>query len=163
MIFRTAISEDATKLTKLTLESKKYWEYPKEWMSMWVDELTINPEYIQRNMVTVVEENLELLGYVSIVEESSSHIVELQGIKLVGGFFLDNLFIHPSYIRKGIGEKLIAIAFDWCKGKSLEQLYVISDPNAKGFYEKMGAICIGELPSRVEGRHLYCLVFNIVF
>jgi Predicted acetyltransferase len=161
MIFRKARVEDADKLTQLTLESKRYWDYPEAWITLWKDELHVSAEYIQENMVMIAEENSELVGYISIINELNSHIVEIEGTKIAGGFFLDNLFIHPSYIRKGIGKKLVALAFDWCKENGIEKLFVSSDPNAKGFYEKMGAICLGELPSKIEGRTLYFYVFNL--
>ena len=160
MIFRNALPEEANKLTELTLNSKKYWGYPDEWMAMWTDELTIHPEYIEKNMVVLAEENKQLLGYISIIEHSSSQIVTFGGHHISGGFFLDNLFIHPSHIRKGIGEELINIAFVWCKEKQIKTLYVYSDPNAKGFYEKMGAECLGEVLSGDTGRAIPLLIFD---
>jgi len=160
MIFRNALPEEADKLTVLTLNSKRYWGYPDEWMAMWTEDLTIMPEYIEKNMVVLAEENALLLGYVSIIEHASSQIVRVGEHHISGGFFLDNLFINPSYIRKGIGEKLMNIAFDWCKEKQIEALYVYSDPNAKGFYEKMGATCLGEVVSGDNGRALPFLVFE---
>jgi len=162
MIFRNAVPEEAESITQLTLDSKRYWGYPEEYITIWTDEMTIRPSYIEKNMIVVAEENSELLGYVSIIEEPRKHVVKIGDYKLSGGFFLDNLFIHPSYIRQGIGEKLIAIAFDWCKERRIKRLHVFSDPNAKGFYEKMGAVCLGELPSNNAGRPLPFLFFDFI-
>ncbi|MDR2182626.1 MAG: GNAT family N-acetyltransferase, partial [Clostridiales bacterium] len=143
MIFRNARQNEADVLTRLTLASKRHWGYPEEWMKIWEDELTIRPAYIAENMVVVAEEDAELLGYISIRKRGDQ------------GFFLDNLFIRPSHMRKGIGEKLLAIALDWCRQRRIAQLNVCSDPFSKGFYEKTGAAYIREIPSEaIPGRTL---------
>ena len=128
-------------------------------MAIWTEELTIRPEYIEKNMLVVAEENDRLIGYVSIIEEAPEHIHEAGNYKVSGGFFLDNLFIQPSHICQGIGEKLLNIAFDWCEERGIKRLHVISDPNAKDFYEKMGAVCLEHLPSGIAGRYLPFLIF----
>ena len=161
MIFRNAIPEEANKITRLTLASKRYWGYSEEWIAGWTEELTVHPEYIEKNMVVLAEEKTELLGYISIIEHTQNQIVKVGEYSLSGGFFLDNLFIHPLHIREGIGAKLTIIALDWCKKRQIKMLHVYSDPNAKGFYEKMGAVCFGEIVSGSFGRPLPFLVFKI--
>ena len=160
MIFRDALPKEAKELTELTFKSKKYWGYPDKWMEIWTDELTINSEYIEKNMVILAEENKRLPGYISIIEHRSEPMVTVGEHHVSDGFFLDNLFVHPCYIRKGIGKKLTNIAFCRCKEKQIEKIYVYSDPNAKGFYEKMGALCLGEVATGDMGRALPLLVFE---
>ena len=161
MIFRNALPEEASKLTELTLESKKYWGYSDELMIIWTDELTIHSEYIEKNMVLLAEDNKQILGYISIIEHASNQIVTVDEWQVTGGFFLDNLFVLPSHIRKGIGERLVNIAISWCKEKQIKNLYVYSDPNAKAFYERMGAVCLGEVATSGGSRPLPLLVIEI--
>ena len=161
MIFRNALPNEADVLTKLTLDSKKYWGYPEEWIAIWTDELTVHPKYIEKNMVVVAEEDKELLGYISVIEHNTKHVVKVGEYSISGGFFLDNLFISPSHINKGIGRKLSEIAFDWCRERQIKLLHVYSDPNAKGFYVKMGAVCLGEVISGDVGRPLPFLIFKL--
>ena len=40
-------------------------------------------------------------------------------------------------------------------------LRIASDPFAEGFYEKMGARRVGDVPSTPEGRRLPLLVFEL--
>lgn len=149
MTFRNAVPNEAGPLTQLTLASKKHWGYPEEWMALWLDDLTITAEYIKENMVIVTEEGAELLGYVSIKKEDDN-------------FYLDNLFIHPSHIRKGIGEKLLDFALGWCREKQIAQLHVYSDPYSKGFYEKTGAVYVREIASEsIPGRTLPFLTYHL--
>ena len=151
IIFRDARPDESNKLTQLSLASKAYWGYPKDWIALWTEELTITPNYIKKNMVVVAEENTELLGYISIIEDTLQKKMSIENISR--GFFLDYMFIHPSHIKKGIGKKLFEIATHWCRERQIKQLYIDSDPNAKEFYEKMGAVSIGEISSdKIEGR-----------
>lgn len=160
MLFRNARANEANALTQLTLASKRYWGYPEEWISIWTDELTISSEYIEKNWVVVAEEKAEVLGYASVFEYDTTHIVKAGEQMISGGFFLDYLFIHPSHIKKGIGEKLVTIACDWCKERQIKQLHVYSDPYSKGFYEKTGAVYIGEVASSsISGRTLPFLTY----
>ena len=161
MIFRNALPEEATIITQLTLDSKRFWGYPEEYMVVWNDDLTISPEYIEQNMVVVAEVDNQIVGYVSIIEEEPENIHEVDNYKVSGGFFLDNLFILPSHMRQGIGERLYMIAIDWCKLRDVKKLHVVSDPNAKDFYEKMGAVCLGQLPTSIPGRYLPFMLIDI--
>jgi len=152
MLFRNAVPNEADILTQLTLESKRYWGYSEEFVMDWAKYLNMQAEYIEKNMVVVAEENGEICGYVSIIEEQQSHIVTIGEHTISGGFFLDNLFIHPSYICKGLGKRLLTIAFEYCAEKKIHLLHLYSDVNAKGFYEKMRALYVGEAAVGTTGR-----------
>ena len=149
MQFRNPRPNEANALTELTFASKRHWGYPEEWMALWADDLTISPEYIEKNMVVVAEDGAELLGYVSVKQEDDK-------------FYFDNLFVNPRHIRKGIGEKLLDIALDWCKENHVAQLHVYSDPYSRGFYEKTGAMFVEEIASEViPGRTLPFFTYHI--
>ena len=68
------------------------------------------------------------------------------------GYWLEHIFIRPEFIRKGIGTQLIRDVQKTCKELGIKRIYIFSDPNAKGFYEKIGADYIKESPSSIEGR-----------
>jgi len=148
MKFRDALPHEADALTRLTFRSKRHWGYPEEWMQIWADELTISPKYIEENKVIVAEDGGGIVGYISIMQNDD-------------GCFLDNLFIDPGFIRKGIGEKLTSTALEWCRQNQIETVYVYSDPFSKGFYEKTGAVYLREEASQaIPGRTLPLLVYN---
>jgi len=160
--FRDALPDESDKLTQLSLDSKAYWGYPREWIALWTEELTISPDYIMKNMVVVAEEKTEILGYISIIEEIFQDTVRIGEHNISHGFFLDNMFILPSHIKKGIGKKLFEIAIHWCRKRQIRKLYIDSDPNAKKFYEKMGAVYIGEIESnKIVGRTRPILILII--
>jgi len=149
MVFRNAMPREANAITELTLASKNHWGYPKEWMTLWADDLTITSEYIENNMVVVAEDGNNLLGYVSVKKDD-------------GEYYLDNLFVCPAHIKKGIGIKLLAFAHDWCREHGVARLHVYSDPFSKGFYEKTGAVFVKDVASEViSGRSLPFLTYHL--
>ncbi len=161
MIFRNALPGEAEALTELTLASKRHWGYPEECIKIWTEELTIRPKYIEENTVALAQQGSDILGYFSIIEESPRHVLRVGSYEAAGGFFLDNLFIHPAHIRRGVGRQLVALALAWCRERQVRRLHVVSDPNAKGFYEAMGAVYQGEVSSGSTSRQLPFLVFFI--
>jgi GNAT superfamily N-acetyltransferase len=61
-----------------------------------------------------------------------------------GALDLNKLFIEPRHIRSGVGRALLAhaIAEAWRRGTG--RLTILADPNAAAFYERAGAVRIGE-------------------
>ena len=63
--------------------------------------------------------------------------------------------VEPRHIRSGVGRALLAHAIAEARRRGAERLTILADPNAAGFYERNGAVRIGEAPSdAVPGRVL---------
>ncbi|HWP79425.1 MAG TPA: GNAT family N-acetyltransferase [Candidatus Acidoferrum sp.] len=161
MVFKTAQPQDAAELSHLTYESKKFWGYPDAYMALWTSALTITPEYIENNTVVMAVEDGEIAGYFSIVEEGPQEVLEVGNYRVAGGFYLDNLFIHPEHIRQGLGRQLLDMALEHCRRQGITLLHVHSDPNAKGFYEAMGAEHLGDVPTKIPGRALPVMLLRL--
>jgi GNAT superfamily N-acetyltransferase len=56
---------------------------------------------------------------------------------------LNKLFIEPRHIRGGVGRALLAHAVAEARRRGAEQLTILADPNAAGFYGRNGAVRIG--------------------
>jgi GNAT superfamily N-acetyltransferase len=150
LMVREASASDSVALTDISFASKQYWNYPNEYFDIWKDELTISPSYIKDNMVYVAEVRGRAIGYVSLVELKDEFWT---GNGVVNrGFCLEHIFILPEYIGKGIGSRLIAFLKERCKEMNIDSIYIFSDPNAKGFYDKLGACYLGEVSSNIKGR-----------
>ena len=68
---------------------------------------------------------------------------------------MNKLFIDPCHIRGGIGRALLVQAIGEARRRGAERLTILADPNAAGFYERGGAVRIGDAPSdAVPGRRL---------
>jgi len=150
VIIRKAFPEESEVLTQISFASKHIWNYPEEYFEVWKNELTITPEYIQKNIVTIAESDHKILGYYSIVKNEQDFWAGK--IFVMKGYWLEHIFIRPEFIKKGVGTQLIRNVQKTCKEHGIERIYIFSDPNAKGFYEKTGAEYIKESPSSIEGR-----------
>ena len=147
---RPAEKEEAEILTKISHRSKGYWNYPQAYFEIWHDELTISPEYIERNAVFVFELDGVVVGYYALVELPEN--LEVSGIILRKGFWLEHMFIEPDNIGNGIGTKLFEHLRERCRSQGIGELGILADPNSRGFYEKMGCVYEGDYPSTIEDR-----------
>lgn len=150
MPIRPARKSDPPILTALSFESKGHWGYPKEYFEIWKNELTITSEYIQKNDVFVWEEEIEIFGYYSIVQLKDD--VELAGIIIENGYWLEHMFLLPVYLGRGIGTSLFAHLRKRCEMRGIGELKILADPHSIGFYKKMGCKYQGEYPSSIPGR-----------
>jgi len=134
-----ATPEQAESLTKIAFAAKRHWGYPERWIELWSPILTITEEFIQKHPVHVanVEGNPVGLYALSIEKDKAS---------------LEHFWVLPTYMRQGIGKALFEHAVKQCKKLGAKILEIESDPNAREFYERMGAIKTGEMLGEVDGH-----------
>jgi GNAT superfamily N-acetyltransferase len=143
-VIRDADPTDCATLSVLAMLSKAYWGYDEAFMDACRAELTVRPADLERGRVRVFDDG-ELAGFHGIIDG------ELQW-----------MFVAPAAIGCGIGVLLWADAVTIAKEQGIETLRIESDPNAVGFYERMGAKRVGEVPSvSVPGRELPLLEFAV--
>lgn len=138
-MIRSAKKEKAEILTRISYKSKGYWNYPREYFEIWNNELTISPDYIEKNEVFVFELGGAVVGYYSLVELPED--IEVFGITIGKGFWLENMFIEPENIGNGIGTKMFDHLRRRCRSRGINELGILADPNSRGFYEKNG-MCV---------------------
>lgn len=147
---RIAHPNEGNVLTAIAFAAKHTWDYPENYYHIWKDELTITNGYIDHNRVFVYEKGKRVVGFYSIVLIADDFVAG--NVLVKKGFWLEHLFIQPSFQHKGIGRKLISHAIDYCRDNWIDCLMIFVDPNAPGFYEKMGATFIENSPSSISGR-----------
>ena len=139
MRIRKAESEEASALTEIAHKAKKHWGYPDHWIQHWRDDLTISTEFVRGNPVYVAEHEGELLGFYALVIRDDKAV-------------LDHLWVTPEHIGGGVGKSLFIHAMQNASGQNIAEVEISSDPNAEGFYQKMGAHRIGETVSEIDGQ-----------
>ena len=147
---RSARGSDSEQLTQISFASKRHWQYPDSYLDVWREELTITPTYIEENLVYVAERRGNTIGYYSLVDVDAAFWAGQTYIE--EGAWLEHMFIEPSHIGKGIGTLLMKHAEQVCSDRNIFTVRILADPNAKGFYEKSGAIFVRDVPSNIEGR-----------
>jgi ribosomal protein S18 acetylase RimI-like enzyme len=134
-----ATPEQADELSQIALAAKAHWGYPARWLEIWKPQLTFRPEYFE-----------ESEGWVAVLEETPIGFCTLQDEN--GKAWIENLWVLPAYIGKGIGRILFLHAAELFRRRGYKTLQLQADPNAVGFYEKMGMYKVGEQHSEVDGQ-----------
>ena len=136
---RKALTEDAATLTTIAHDAKRHWGYPEHWIKHWQDDLTVSPDFVAANQVYVAESDNELLGfYALIIRKDKAE--------------LDHLWVAPAHIGTGVGKELFLHAMQSAARRNIPEVEILSDPNAEGFYRKMGAYRSGETVSEIDGQ-----------
>ena len=138
-MIRPASVEDAGTLTKIALDAKRYWGYPERWIKHWESDLTISADFIRGNHVYVAENDGEIRGFYALC---------VTGNKAE----LEHMWVTPESIGTGIGKELFLDAMDRAATLKVREIEISADPNAAGFYERMGASQIGEDESSIDGQ-----------
>ena len=137
-----ANSTDAKEITALSLRSKDYWNYGKEQMEQWREDLTITPDYINKFSVFKLVNDDKLVGFYAYKKETAKVVK------------LTFLFVDPECIGKGYGKILINHFLESMKLTEFESAVVDADPNAEDFYAHIGFKVIGKLKSSIKDRYL---------
>ncbi|MEX0874700.1 MAG: GNAT family N-acetyltransferase [Actinomycetota bacterium] len=138
---RAATATDAPVLTKLAHAAKAYWGYNEDLIALWASDLTVTEGFINDHPVRCASIGNDLVGFYALSHKGST-------------FELEHMWVDPSRIGIGVGRRLFKDAIDAVRELGGSVLRIASDPNAEGFYVAMGAIRVGAIDSRPEGRQL---------
>ncbi len=149
--FRRAEAEDAARLTGIAFAGKAHWGYPAEWLELWRHDLVVTPHYIRTEPVSVAECDGAIAGFTGLSTGGQGRQIE-------------HLWLQPDWIGCGLGRRLFDEAVRLAREERVVELFVNSDPNAEGFYLKMGADRIGQevyaLPGGIR-REVPRLVYRL--
>jgi GNAT superfamily N-acetyltransferase len=138
-VIRRASTEEADKLTQIALDAKRFWGYPEHWIKHWESDLTISSDFVRDNEVYVAEEDGEILGFYALCVNGSKAELE-------------HMWVTPGSIGTGIGKELFLDAMDRAATLAVREIEISADPNAAGFYERMGASQVGETDASIDGQ-----------
>jgi len=137
-MIRPAAATEASVLTKVALDAKRYWGYPEHWIKHWESDLTISSDFILDNHVYVAEENGQIQGFYALI---------VSGNKAE----LDHMWVAPACIGTGVGKALFLDAMERAASLKVLAVEISADPNAAGFYRRMGATDVGETDASFDG------------
>jgi GNAT superfamily N-acetyltransferase len=137
-MIRPAAATEASVLTELAIDAKRYWGYPEHWIKHWQADLTISPDFILDNHVYVAEENGEIRGFYALIVDGNKAE-------------LDHMWVTPDSVGTGIGKALFLDAMERAVELKVLAVEISADPNAAGFYRRMGATEIGETDASFDG------------
>lgn len=138
MIRRATVDDTAT-LTNLAHAAKRYWGYPESWIKQWQHELTISNDFVIENEVYLLASDDEVRGFYALVVRNEKAELE-------------HLWVTPRHIGTGVGKKLFIHAMRRAASRNVSEVELSADPNAEGFYKKMGAQRIGDVRADMDDK-----------
>jgi GNAT superfamily N-acetyltransferase len=139
---RRARPDEAKLLSELALAAKGFWGYDEDFLESCRGELTFDPAAIARRRIVVAEIDGAVAGFYSV-----------DGAPPAGE--LGNMWITPGRIGTGLGRVLWQDAMTTAAAAGFARLEIGAEPNAEGFYRRMGAERVGAMPSgSIPGRVL---------
>jgi GNAT superfamily N-acetyltransferase len=138
MVIRPAKTDEATMLSEIAMEAKRYWDYAPEVMESWHSTLTLDAMQIDLHPPYVAEVEGEVVGFYQLIADGDR-------------MELEHMWVRPQNMRQGIGKALIAHAITTARSRRATQLRIDADPNATAFYLSCGAYRIGEVPAPIQG------------
>ena len=150
MHIRRAKPDDARTLSDIALAGKRHWGYSERWIESWREILTLQPEFISKHETHAAVVDGCTVGFYSLCRQEDK-------------LRLEHLWVLPDFMRQGVGRSLFAHALKRVRELRFHSLEIESDPNAEGFYRRMGARRVGTTVSELDGtlRQLPVLVYEI--
>ena len=150
MKIEKTIRTDAKELTELTIRSKSHWDYSKQQIEKWRDDLTVSETYIiEKEVYKLIDNKNKIIGYYSYFK------IDELNIKL------ENLFVEPKFIGCGYGKMLMSDFLERIKKTKSEKIILDADPNVEKFYEQIGFKVIGQLETSIKDRFLPIMELKI--
>jgi GNAT superfamily N-acetyltransferase len=93
--------------------------------------LVLDPDGLTEGRTHVAEENGSVVGFATWAETDG------------GGMELEDLFVDPQWMRRGIATALVACVADALRSRGADTLEVTASPDALAFYRSVGFIDVG--------------------
>ena len=131
--------EQHDQLTAIAQAAKRHWGYPEHWIEAWKEALIITPAFIADNTVFVERNGDQRAGFYALLGSGSQ-------------ITLEHMWVLPAYMGTGVGKRLFTHAVEYAASIGATTIQIESDPNAEGFYKRMGARRVGEVTVELDGQ-----------
>ncbi|KZK96382.1 acetyltransferase [Pseudovibrio sp. Ad5] len=137
-----ARAQHISEMNEVILSAKGHWGYSQEMMDVWLPDLIVDAVVLANRHFWVLEAEGRIVGVFSISVDAEQRSE------------LEDFWVSPQLMGRGAGRIMFGFIQNWLQDQQLPELVIVSDPHAKGFYERMGAEEIGFQPSLPAGRKL---------
>ena len=134
---RDARPEEAPALAALQRRSADVWEEYRA-------QLAANPDAIEPPHRAIAD------GRVRVAADASGRLLGFSVVLPIrdGRCELDDLFVEPEWMRRGVGRLLVADLTARAPAAGASHVDVIANPNALAFYERLGFETTGQASTR---------------
>lgn len=132
---RPARPDEAAELAALAVSSKGHRPLPPGALAHFARTHGLTAEVIAANEVRVGELDGAAVGFVTLLHRGSVTV-------------LDDLWLRPDVFGRGLGRQLFADAVEHAVAAGATALEWEAEPDAEGFYQRMGGVTTGYEASR---------------
>ena len=136
---RIASPQEGERLRQIAISSKSYWGYDLDRVRQWAAVGDWSPQGLRAKEVYVAQVDERLVAWAALIPKG-----ELA--------WLDDLWVEPEWHGQDIGSRLFSHALERARQLGAKRLECEAEPNAIGFYEKMGAHYLRDGEQTVFGR-----------
>jgi GNAT superfamily N-acetyltransferase len=136
---RRARADEGERLREIARASKGYWGYPSERLAEWIAGLDLSPAGLRKKEFYVAEVEGCAIGWSALIPRGEV-------------CWLDDLWIDPAWIGRGVGTRMFRHAVARAREVGASRIELESERHAVGFYEKMGAQYVRDSEPGVWGR-----------
>jgi GNAT superfamily N-acetyltransferase len=142
--------EQADALTAIAFAAKRHWGYPERWIECWRDVLTVGPEFVREHETYAAIAGGHVVGFYALGRKRNRAD-------------LLHMWVLPKAMGRGVGRALFVHCLERVRALGLAELEIESDPNAEGFYARMGAHRVGLSVRELENhrRELPVLIYTL--
>ena len=126
VVIRAARPQERHALEDLQLRASTHWPTYRAHLAAHPGVVAIPPAQIDDGLVRVAERRGEVAGFAVLLRP------------VAGACELDGLFVEPSHMGNGVGRLLVEDAERIAAAQGAEWIDVIANPDAVGFYERVG-------------------------
>jgi len=136
---RPPYPHEGERLREIAIASKSYWGYDLDRVRQWAALGDFSPEGLRTKEVWVAELDSRAIGWAALIPKGDVCL-------------LDDLWIEPEWIGKGIGMRLFQHAAERGRQLDAKRMEWEAERHAIGFYEKMGGRYLRDSEPGVWGR-----------
>jgi GNAT superfamily N-acetyltransferase len=122
---RPARALDGPRLREIAVAAKGHWGYDMECVRAWGDEITVVPKEGGKDIVVAEDADGSIVGWASAEPRDDA-------------WWLEDLWVDPGRMRAGVGSRLFREAARIARSAGATRMEWEAEPNALGFYERMG-------------------------
>ena len=138
---RDGREQDFARLREIAVDAKAYWGYDRRRVEEWAEAGDLEPDSLRARLLYVAEAGGEPIGWAALIPRGE-----------VG--WLEDLWVEPAWIGRGVGRLLFEHVADRARELGARRLEWEAEPNAKGFYERMGGSYVRDSEVTEWGRVL---------
>jgi ribosomal protein S18 acetylase RimI-like enzyme len=133
---RIATASDLGAIETVVRAAAMVWEEDRPFLEAHPDAIVVPVELVNRGQVRVAVQSDAVVGFSSyVIGDATTWEVE-------------DLFVRPDLMRRGIGRRLLDEMIATAAEAGCTRLEVAANPQALGFYEKLGFVAVGVVPTR---------------